>query len=202
MSSDTSSVVKLRLPNSLILKIYGCISSYKVQYEELDLYLRKNLTRYLKDNWQEKKIKIVRTRLFRETQLDLDSGVCDIPSIPGEDEKDDEIVFNALVKNILWRLDRPLSKGSIITHLQDWIWSSGYLNGQLKSHLYPDSAECLTTWKYKHMIKLYSCENADPSGQRYSQYKSVTFTFQFNLLDCFFNQLYKVTLPNVSTTTL
>ena len=64
MSSDTSSVVKLRLPNSLILKIYGCISSYKVQYEELDLYLRKNLTRYLKDNWQEKKIKIVSIQLL------------------------------------------------------------------------------------------------------------------------------------------
>ncbi|RWS14493.1 enolase-phosphatase E1-like protein [Dinothrombium tinctorium] len=158
-----SAKLKVKRPNSIILGVYGCTTSYSYVNEELYTFIRNNLRAYLDQNWSDKKLNYLIDRIEKQTQLDHASGEKNAPSIVRKTESQFK---QSLIENINWRMQRPMYKYSPLMTLFDWMWADGYKNGTLKSHIYPDVPKCLAHWRMHLFIKLFSVAVADASGQK------------------------------------
>lgn len=157
--------VKVKKPNNLITSIYGTTSSYDYQSTTLWIFIKQHVHEYITNHFEERKLLRVIKRLRKETQVDIDTNVEGVPTIADENSEK-TVVIESLVKNILWRLDRPRRPDSPLNLLCNWIWAEGYLNDTLKSHVFDDVPKAFNNWRMELFIKLYSLSTGDQSGQK------------------------------------
>jgi methionine salvage enolase-phosphatase E1 len=75
--------LKLKIPNSLLIEIFGAISSRNF-IEELKEYARNNLIKFLTENWRNETVISIVDKLREQSEVDRKTCL-DIPLIEKED---------------------------------------------------------------------------------------------------------------------
>ena len=126
----------------LLLDIEGTTCPVSFVSDILFPFAKRELTRYIESNWNKstnnKQIQEAKTEWKNDQSLEslhLKKQV--------EQQQINEV--NGLIQYLkhLISIDR---KSTALKELQGKIWEYGYRNGEIKSQLFPETAECLRQW--------------------------------------------------------
>ncbi|XP_060536022.1 enolase-phosphatase E1 [Cylas formicarius] len=135
MSSDTESV---QPPNNfekctvVLLDVLGTTTSINFAKETLFPYVTKHAKEFLESQWDDK--------IVKEAIKELN---------------DKESDLEAATKGVVELTEKGSDNKGLKT-LQGLIYSSGYNNGELKAHVFPEVPSCLETWSQTHKVAIYS----------------------------------------------
>lgn len=157
-------VFQVPRPNSIIIAVYGVLSSLDDQTAIVEEYIRQNMQQYFEETWDTKQMKMVRDRLLKENRTDLASKGNVYVKLPRKGTHEE--LIPKFYEYTIARMQKPLPQSSIINKIKEWIMVDGYNSGKLKSHVYDDVPKVLHVWRMEMMIKLFSFEKGDAEGQK------------------------------------
>lgn len=121
----------------ILLDIEGTTSSVAFVYEVLFPFARRELARFLADQWDQPAV-VAACKLIEE-----DAG---LPPTSRED----------LAEHVMRLMDRD-AKTPGLKQLQGLIWERGYKSGELRSHVFPDVSDALLRWRNEQIgVYIYS----------------------------------------------
>lgn len=116
------------MTRAILTDIEGTTSSLSYVKEVMFPYSRERLREFLREHWEEERVRSIVERLSKMLGRDVD--------------------IELAVKTFSQWIDRDLKEG-ILKELQGHIWEEGFLSGKLKGHVYEDAYIRLKEWKEK-----------------------------------------------------
>lgn len=153
----------------ILLDIEGTTSSISFVYDVMYPFVRKNVSQYLADHWDDpavqKSVAMLAKDLKKES-ADIWLGQLDV------NEKQTEVVAG-----VLELMDADV-KATGLRQLQGLIWKDGFRSGQMVAHLFDDVADSIDRWHQSGAdVRIYS------SGSIQTQQLFFSHTVAGNLLD-------------------
>ncbi|RWS28628.1 enolase-phosphatase E1-like protein [Leptotrombidium deliense] len=150
-------------PTNIIIDIYGTITSVKF-VDELKEYAAKNIEKYLKDEWNDRKLVRLLDKLQTEaTTLKNKEGMPPILDYKVK-ESDPTATQKSIENHISWRV-KTHQESEYTLFLFNGIWEAGYKSGKLKSHVFDDVPKALNEWRMNQYIKIYTLSTGKRLGQ-------------------------------------
>ena len=168
-SDPATSKVHIRKPNSIILDVYGVLTSHLFK-AQLKQYVRDHLIEYLNENWSKRRIKSLYRKLCSDSEKFSPTNP-EMPLLKFDEElfKDDKEIkiktINDINAHVLYRMDHRLYGDNLLI-LWGEVWQFGYLNGSLKAHVYDEVPQVLELWRMRLFIKLYTLASGQSQGQK------------------------------------
>ena len=137
----------------LLLDIEGTTCPVSFVSDVLFPFAKQELSHYIKQHWDESPHKKPIQAAKKEWLNDRSTESVQIKRqvIKGESEEMDGLI------QYLKRLISIEKKSTALKDLQGKIWEHGYKNGELKSQLFPETAECLREWREQGLtLSVYS----------------------------------------------
>ncbi|RWS14305.1 enolase-phosphatase E1-like protein 7 [Dinothrombium tinctorium] len=153
--------VKVRKPTNIVLDIYGTMTSLKF-INELQEYAKKNIEKYLREHWTERRMNRLLERLRKEIETLEDKE--EMPILLDSDSCDSDDVLKSFADHCIWRINTHQESNSTM-YLCEKIWEEGYNSKELKSHIFEDVPIALNDWRMNHFIKIYTLSTGDKKGQ-------------------------------------
>ena len=153
----------------ILLDIEGTTSSVSFVYDVMFPYVRRELDRFLSDQWGEPKTADALNSIARDAgheSSDAWFGDCD------------DAQARSLVRDEVLRLMDADVKATGLKQLQGLIWKDGFESGELKAHVYEDVPPAIRTWTAANVcVYIYS------SGSIAAQKLFFAHTVAGNLLE-------------------
>jgi enolase-phosphatase E1 len=137
----------------LLLDIEGTTCSVSFVSDVLFPFAKQELTHYIKQHWNKSTHNNPIQAAKKEWMDDQSPGSNQIKQqvMKGETEEIDGLI------QYLIHLITIDKKSTALKDLQGKIWEHGYNNGELKSQLFPETAECLREWREQGLtLSVYS----------------------------------------------
>ena len=137
----------------LLLDIEGTTCPVSFVSDVLFPFAKQELSHYIKQHWDESPHKKPIQAAKKEWLNDRSTESVQIKRqvIKGESEEMDGLI--QYLKHLI-SIDK---KSTALKDLQGKIWEHGYKNGELKSQLFPETAECLREWREQGLtLSVYS----------------------------------------------
>ncbi len=146
--------------SAVLLDIEGTTTSISFVYDVLFPFARTHVESFIEENWGKDEIRTDISLFFQQYQKDLADGREDIFEFPksGSGQK------KALLENFFMQMDSD-RKLSCLKSLQGKIWLQGYLDGELKGHVYPDVPKAMTRW-FSDNIGIYIYSSGSVAAQK------------------------------------
>ncbi|KXJ14468.1 enolase-phosphatase E1 [Exaiptasia diaphana] len=169
--------------NVILLDIEGTTTPITFVKDTLFPYARKNVEKYLNNNWESEECQqdIIALQKQSEKDKDLEGviSICKSEDIKGMDEKSRQNLINSVVKSVAWLMDAD-RKVTALKQLQGHIWTKGYEDGELKGEIYDDVVPALKRWtSLGYKVYIYS------SGSVEAQKLLFGYSTEGNLLKFF-----------------
>ncbi len=139
----------------ILLDIEGTTSSIQFVYDVMFPFARRELARYLEQQWEE-------THLLEAcNSLATDAGFTSFEQwqqelVPADEAASPAALQQALVTHVCQLMDQDI-KSTGLKALQGLIWKSGFQSGEMKAHVYPDVPPALQQWKQAGLdLRIYS----------------------------------------------
>jgi enolase-phosphatase E1 len=136
----------------ILLDIEGTTSSISFVYDVMFPFVRRELERFLRENWDRPEVAAACEAIARDAGH---SSLADWQRWSGAGE--DESVGRELVARELTRLMDGDVKATGLKQLQGLIWESGFASGELRAHVYDDVPPALRRWNASGIdVRIYS----------------------------------------------
>lgn len=174
----------------ILLDIEGTTSSIHFVYDVMFPFVRRELADFLRQHWGQPELQATCERLahdagFPSAAVWLGQPLTERASDPADrstesaSEAATQVAQTKVAAHVLELMDRDL-KATGLKQLQGLIWESGFANGELKAHLYPDVRPALQAWQQAGIdLRIYS------SGSIAAQKLFFGHTVEGNLLALF-----------------
>jgi enolase-phosphatase E1 len=148
----------------ILLDVEGTTSSVSYVYDVLFPYARKRLHGFLKQHWEEEKVKQVCELIAKDAGADSFKKWCSNDATDSNSHNDYRQNEHSQMENnialveeeVIRQMDRD-AKLTGLKELQGLIWKDGYDAGELCSHVYEDVAPALKAWKSAGLdVRIYS----------------------------------------------
>ena len=137
---------------AVVLDIEGTTTPIAFVYEVLFPFVRRHLGQFLAENWDSERVRHAVDRLRHEWTGDVRAG----EKPPAWPDAAATQAPAALEPYVEWLMDRD-RKSSGLKLLQGLVWERGYLDGALRSEIFPDVAPALRRWREAGVeISIYS----------------------------------------------
>lgn len=125
----------------ILLDIEGTTTPLAFVHEVLFPYARSNVKSYLQQNWDSPEVVDDLKKLREENAADQQQGLQppEIANARRETQVDSAVAY------VNWLIDRD-RKSTGLKSLQGKIWKQGYVDGTLKSHVFPDVPPAMKRW--------------------------------------------------------
>lgn len=114
---------------AVLLDIEGTTSSVSFVYDVLFPYARKNLRAFLEAHWSEPEVREICGLIMKDAGSAQSEGTID-----------------EVEQAVLQQMDRD-AKLTGLKQLQGRIWRRGFESGEIRAHVYPDTAVALKRWQ-------------------------------------------------------
>jgi enolase-phosphatase E1 len=152
----------------ILLDIEGTTSSISFVHNEMFWFVRRHLSDYLASHADDAAIHDVCDMVLRENGCE--------PCGAGRLGVEDQLRVQRAVRQLM---DRD-AKATGLKQLQGMVWKTGFQDGRLRAHLYPDVAPALRRWRNRgYSLRIYS------SGSVQAQKLFLAHTIQGDLLELF-----------------
>lgn len=163
----------------ILLDIEGTTSSIQFVYEVMFPYARRAMNEFISEQWQSSGLRQV-IRQLADDAGDDESGI---------GAADASVTPATVTQHVLDLMDRD-AKTTGLKALQGLIWQSGFEQGKLISHLFPDVPPALDSWNRAGLdVRVYS------SGSVHAQHLFFGHTEFGDLLPMFQGHYDTVTGP-------
>jgi enolase-phosphatase E1 len=133
--------------DAVLLDIEGTTSSIAFVYDIMFPYIRKHVSAFLRSHSQQDNVVSALRQMANDASLVDENDWRVHPTKTFED---------AVSEHVLGLMDRD-SKTTGLKALQGLIWESGFQQGELRSHLFPDCFPALKRWKEQgKLLAIYS----------------------------------------------
>lgn len=161
-------------PRGILLDIEGTTSSVSFVYDVMFPFVRRELTIYLKDHWQQPEVQAACEQIARDAGHESLLAMCSAASA-----RDDWQAQHLVEREVLSLMDRDV-KATGLKQLQGLIWQAGFESGELLAHVYDDVPPAIKAWNAAGKdVRIYS------SGSIQAQKLFFGHTVAGNLLDQF-----------------
>ncbi len=148
---------------TIIIDIEGTTTDIKFVHQVLFPFARKHLSSYVQQHQQEPQVATIIEQV--KSELPVDSAL--------------DTSLNQVIELLIQWIDED-KKATPLKALQGLIWQSGYLSGELKSHIYPDVLPALQQW-HQQGIELGIYSSGSVAAQKllfgYSDFGDLTQLF-------------------------
>jgi enolase-phosphatase E1 len=127
-------------PRGILLDIEGTTSSVSFVYDVMFPFVRRELTIFLKDNWQQPDVIAAAEQIARDAGHEGLLAMCSAVSA-----RDDWQAQHLVEREVLSLMDRDV-KATGLKQLQGLIWQAGFESGELLAHVYDDVPPALAAW--------------------------------------------------------
>ena len=141
--------------HGILLDIEGTTSSISFVYDVMFPFVRRELTRYLQEHWNQ-------PELIQACELlahDADTSSFDqwqTKLLSASDSANPDKLQLAITEHVCQLMDQDIKSTGLKT-LQGLIWKSGFENGEMEAHVYPDVPPALQQWKELGLdLRIYS----------------------------------------------
>jgi methionine salvage enolase-phosphatase E1 len=149
------SSIRLRKPNAIVMDVTGTIATkaFMTYSQESKDFLRSHIREYVSECWNKKELRL--SVNFIKTEQDL-RGCADGQPPIADTRVATQQQIEALISNILWRMDnerlkRSAALGLFHLYMSEW----GYKKNFLRTPVYDDAPASLAKWKTADNIKVY-----------------------------------------------
>jgi enolase-phosphatase E1 len=158
----------------ILLDIEGTTSSVHFVFEVMFPFVRRELSSYLQNNWNQPPLQEALTLIAK------DAGLASFPNWCEINAAQTQLAQQQLVIQEITRLMDADIKATGLKHLQGLIWEAGFASGELRAQVFDDVLPALQTWKTDGKdIRIYS------SGSIYAQHLFFGHSIAGNLLSYF-----------------
>ena len=126
---------------AVLLDIEGTTTPIAFVHEILFSYARANVKDYLQQKWDSPDVVEDLEKLCEENAVDQQQGF----QPPVIDSATRDAHLDSLIAYINWLIDRD-RKSTGLKSLQGKIWKQGYIDGTLKSQVFPDVPPAMELW--------------------------------------------------------
>ncbi|KAL0491764.1 enolase-phosphatase E1 [Acrasis kona] len=149
----------------VILDIEGTTTPIDFVSLTLFPYARKEVDKYILNNWGEEGTQNYIENLRRQAQRDLKQNeFSDAPQIPEDDQATPEEIRKAAVANVHFNMDKD-RKLTPLKELQGKIWEKAYQDGEIRGYVYDDVVNAFKYWKQKS-TKIYIYSSGSKLAQK------------------------------------
>jgi enolase-phosphatase E1 len=135
----------------ILLDIEGTTSSVSSVYDVMFPFVRRELTIFLKDHWQEPEVLAAAEQIARDAGHENLLAMCSAASA-----RDDWQAQHVIEREVLSLMDRDV-KATGLKQLQGLIWQAGFESGELQAHVYDDVPPALAAWNAAGKdVRIYS----------------------------------------------
>ena len=127
---------------AILLDIEGATTSIDFVYQTLFPYARRHLLEFVERHYGSNDFRNTVDQLRREWEADARQSD-DCPAWKSESRAAE---IESIVAYCYWLMDQD-RKSTPLKSLQGMIWESGYRNGDLRGHVYPDVPAAFARWK-------------------------------------------------------
>jgi enolase-phosphatase E1 len=132
---------------AILLDIEGTTSSVSFVYDVMFPQVRRELSRFLEQNWQDADLQLACDHIARDAGHASVEGWCGPNSMDQRENIETEVI----------RLMDGDVKATGLKQLQGLVWRHGFQSGEMKAHVYPDVPECLQSWRQAGIdLRIYS----------------------------------------------
>ncbi len=143
----------------ILLDIEGTTSSIDFVYEVMFPYARSNFSSFLEDHFESESVQSTLPLLAADLGFDSPQALYADCCEQGKSVSPPVAVHQAL----MGLMDDDV-KSTGLKKLQGLVWESGFRNGEMVAHLYPDVAPAIAAWRAEGLdLRIYS------SGSIYAQ---------------------------------
>ncbi|CAG8590706.1 26706_t:CDS:2, partial [Racocetra persica] len=115
-----------------LLDIEGTTTPISFVHETLFPYVKKNLVKFLDENWSDKEMKENIQLLREQATKDVNEGLVGANLIPEETADNIDEVKKSIIQNIEWQMSFDRKIGALKS-FQGYIWKSGFASGELET---------------------------------------------------------------------
>ncbi len=138
-------------PRGILLDIEGTTSSVSFVYDVMFPFVRRELTIFLKDNWQQAEVQAACEQIARDAGHESLLAMCSAASA-----RDDWQAQHLVEREVLSLMDRDV-KATGLKQLQGLIWQAGFESGELLAHIYDDVPPAIKAWNAAGQdVRIYS----------------------------------------------
>jgi len=139
----------------VVLDIEGTTTPISFVADELFRYIRRELPKYLQENWGAEQLTDDITQLRTLASDDKKDNVEGLVDILDETNSKEDVI-TSVIKNVNWQMDKD-RKSTALKNLQGHMWKAGYSRGELKAALFDDVPEAFKRWATANIpIYIYS----------------------------------------------
>jgi len=143
---ELGELARVKLPSCIVLDIEGTTTSLRFIKDVLFPYIKRNLSKYLKERWHSDEVIATLARLIRQEDRDIKDGL-QPPKIWKVTETNDlNKIIDSIVTNVSWQMDSK-RHNTALKQLQILVWVYGYENSELKGHVYEDVGVSFRRWR-------------------------------------------------------
>ena len=139
----------------ILLDIEGTTSSIQFVYDVMFPFARRELARYLKEQWDESNLLQACEALAADAGFDSFSQ-WQKELVAADETPSSAALQQAVVTHVCQLMDQDITSTGLKT-LQGLIWKSGFQSGEMEAHVYPDVTPALQQWKQAGLdLRIYS----------------------------------------------
>lgn len=139
-------MARVRFPSCIVTDIEGTTTSLHFIKDVLFPYIKRNLSKYLRERWHSDEVIATLARLIRQEERDMKEGL-QPPKIWKLTETNNlNKVIDSIVGNVIWQMDSK-HHNTALKQLQILVWVYGYENNELKGHVYDDVGTSFRRWR-------------------------------------------------------
>ncbi len=158
----------------VLLDIEGTMSDIRFVYDVMFPYAKKNLERFLVENWESLPVQDAIRTVAKDAQI---ASIDNWLGLSWQTKKTTAVLTLLEHCHLLMATD---SKATGLKFLQGLVWQSGFESGALRAELFPDVLPALEQWKASGMdLRIYS------SGSVLAQKMFFKYTVLGDLTDLF-----------------
>ncbi|XP_021946568.1 enolase-phosphatase E1 [Folsomia candida] len=144
------------MPSTLLIDIEGTTTSISFVKDVLFPYARSEMEPFLRENWTNSDVQELIGLVRDQSHYDAKKGLLPEPLPDPESEPDQEKLIRGVLDNLIWQMDNDRKTTGLKT-IQGKIWWQGYVDGILKSQVYPDVPKAFERWsKSGRKLFIYS----------------------------------------------
>ncbi len=130
----------------LLLDIEGTTSSLSFVYDVMFPAIRRDLSSFLHNHWQDDDVQLACQRIARDAAVGVEQWSGSNPARQRE----------VVEREVLRLMDGDV-KATGLKQLQGLIWRHGFESGELQAHVYPEVPGCLARWREAGIdVRVYS----------------------------------------------
>ena len=133
----------------ILLDIEGTTSSVSFVYDEMFPFVRRELTAFLSNQWNDVDVQIACEQIAADAGHDSLAALCGTDAPPSDQ-------MAAVTDEVIRLMDGDV-KATGLKSLQGLIWRSGFESGELQAHVYDDVPPALAKWNAAGRdVRIYS----------------------------------------------